>query len=432
MAALETDVRAIGESLETTALTNAGLNIDTIQHGWQQRHDQALAHHLQAGEDLKASHAALTVATKHRIATEATHGTGSAEYAAALTAYDRAVHTFKAQLPHYNAVRSGYDDQTRADMISLANAYRDTLATHRTLGGPLTTSDTSTKHASHTLNQAVSVYPTDWVDASNNHGPLKAKTTKGRAHYAQSAIQKVRVKQQRHWDTHSGPTPPPVRPGDSVVWDQDGPPDTNGSPTWRAYWARVRRDPDWRSGVSVSGKRPRGYTERIETLPDGTEITVWAQTQTRMGFGDITAEILVDKSDYHQAQDTPGLATAIHEFAHRSEHTNPALGKLEEAFLVRRTTNPDGTRQPLERYGSTRSRERVRPDAFTNRYVGKTYSHSADHTMTNGEHAPTHREVISCGMESLFAGSNGALIGVGNYTADPDMRHFILGTLATA
>ncbi len=36
------------------------------------------------------------------------------------------------------------------------------------------------------------------------------------------------------------------------------------------------------------------------------------------------------------------------------------------------------------------------------------------------------------GMESLFAGTNGGLIGVNSHDADPEMRDFILGTLVTA
>lgn len=63
--------------------------------------------------------------------------------------------------------------------------------------------------------------------------------------------------------------------------------------------------------------------------------------------------------------------------------------------------------------------EMARPDHFAAVYMGKHYDHG-------------HTEILSMGMESFFAGTNGGLIGVNAHEADPEMRDFILGVLATA
>lgn len=51
--------------------------------------------------------------------------------------------------------------------------------------------------------------------------------------------------------------------------------------------------------------------------------------------------------------------------------------------------------------------------------MGKHYDHG-------------YTEILSIGMESIFAGNNGGLAGVNTYKADLEMRDFILGVLATA
>jgi hypothetical protein len=41
-------------------------------------------------------------------------------------------------------------------------------------------------------------------------------------------------------------------------------------------------------------------------------------------------------------------------------------------------------------------------------------------------------EIVMVGMESLFTGTNGGLIGVGRSAPDREFRDFILGAVATA
>lgn len=101
-----------------------------------------------------------------------------------------------------------------------------------------------------------------------------------------------------------------------------------------------------------------------------------------------------------------------------------AIMGLEGEFLRRRTSFPDPANssgpmlreKPAPIYGG--SGEMARPDHFAEVYMGKEYPDG-------------YTEVLSMGMESLFAGSYGGLIGVNSHRADPEMRNFILGTLVT-
>jgi len=108
------------------------------------------------------------------------------------------------------------------------------------------------------------------------------------------------------------------------------------------------------------------------------------------------------------------------------EEVVPGVKDLERAFLVRRTTREDGTREePVALYGGRADenggQEMARPDSFVDAYIGKDY----------GVRGGDATEVLSMGTESLFAGTHGGLVGAGNYEADEDMRAFVLGMYAS-
>lgn len=113
------------------------------------------------------------------------------------------------------------------------------------------------------------------------------------------------------------------------------------------------------------------------------------------------------------------LAVAAHEFGHRCEHAMGRIGRLERAFLARRTGGGDPGRPaktvPLSSGG------RAWPDHFVDAYVGKIYSGT-----------PIYTEVLSVGMEALVGGRYGGLSGLGNQEPDHDHRAFVLGLLACA
>ena len=70
-------------------------------------------------------------------------------------------------------------------------------------------------------------------------------------------------------------------------------------------------------------------------------------------------------------------------------------------------------------------RELSTVDSFADAYMGKRYYRS------NGEENMRHYEVLSTGVEAIFHGEYGGLVGVGRVAADTDMRAFALGVLAT-
>lgn len=348
------------------------------------------------------------------------------------------------------AIQQGNDPTTQGQLKALAEGRIRALQEVRDMGGEtIEMNDNSSKRAAKVMAEVAEVYPTDWIRMSNATGDLRIKDTKGRAHYSSMRTQKTRkVMSERFvaygdeqpdggdwvrgvW-TGSGWTNPLENP--DAYEKYAGEADTEDSS--RVFWYRpafkTRRRWD---GKSVEGKPPRGWTEAFETNRDGEQIRVFRQPQYYMSTSDISAELTIDKDKpASQWQDTPGLGTAIHEFAHRCEHVNPAIGRLEQAFLERRTTDADGNREPLQNiYGS--SREKSRFDSFADKYMGKEYGTDQVTINVDGEKkrvAAIHREVLSTGMESLFAGAFGSLAGINGKTSDADMRSFVLGVLATS
>lgn len=175
----------------------------------------------------------------------------------------------------------------------------------------------------------------------------------------------------------------------------------------------------------LKGRAASGWEQHTYTDRDGVEQTVWrkpaTKTNTNREYG--IAELTIPKGEGRKGGPN---STATHELIHRCEDTNGSIPQMESAFLVRRTTNADGEREPLQRYYPDTPREKVRPDNFIDRYVGKEYGHGRFY------------EVMSVGTEAAFHGSHG---GFGK-TPDPRLRQpgredddhhaFVLGTYLTA
>ena len=111
-------------------------------------------------------------------------------------------------------------------------------------------------------------------------------------------------------------------------------------------------------------------------------------------------------------------ATTIHELSHRMEHSMPQIASLEESFIRRRTTTSDGKRERQVNVSGGSKAEAGWADSFPAAYMGRDYSDSKGH------------EVLSVGMESLFAGITGGFVGAGKYERDDECRSFVLGLLA--
>lgn len=102
---------------------------------------------------------------------------------------------------------------------------------------------------------------------------------------------------------------------------------------------------------------------------------------------------------------------ALHELAHRLEHTNLPVTKSEWLFWHSRTggeaTKPLSELIPGSGYNEA---ERARLDAFSDAYMGKTY----------GDNPNSAYELMSMGMENLMGGK---------YHIDKEYRRWLLGTL---
>ena len=131
------------------------------------------------------------------------------------------------------------------------------------------------------------------------------------------------------------------------------------------------------------------------------------------------SELTID-SDGTGFRGQAGYTTALHEFGHRVEHTGaPLIARMESTFLERRReVGEAGEREKLRSIYNT-GREYGYFDKFANKYMGKV-----------DDRSPA-REVLTTGMEALFGGNYGALMGTGGLRRDRDMRDFLLGLLAT-
>lgn len=310
-------------------------------------------------------------------------------------------------------------------------------------------SEDSHTDAVKSLKNALGYFPQSWVDASNaqqQNRELRIKRSKGRAHYSSSRGQNsfttktvaFIVQKPKDWEPD-----PHDRHGSEYI-------SLEGASEWvdprsgvvheNWYYAHKEGVRGW---VSVSytyhkgNDVPKGNWEKVEHYEEeyvsgqgmvrtGNMVTRYRKPKLRRGRASLTykAELTVSKDGYAMVGKDEGMRVAMHEFSHRVEHTTPIVTAYEDAFLKRRAghlPSPDGSHVEPEKLTSIYSgkTEMGFKDNFPSHYMGKVYNDD-------------YREILSMGMESLFAGTNGGLAGMGNHKADPDYKKFILGVLASS
>lgn len=176
---------------------------------------------------------------------------------------------------------------------------------------------------------------------------------------------------------------------------------------------------------ALKGRAASGWEQYTYTNRYGEEETCWrkpaTKTSTNREYG--IAELTIPKGEGRKGGPH---TTATHELIHRCEDTNDSIPQMESAFLVRRTTDADGEREPLQRYYRDLPKEKVRPDNFIDRYVGKEYPGGSFH------------EVMSVGSEASFHGTHGGFGKLSDPASrspqreDDDHHSFVLGTYLTA
>jgi hypothetical protein len=342
--------------------------------------------------------------------------------------------------------------KSSGDEASIEMTKANRLAQHeimkeiRELGGNAVVHERSNKDKVKILNEALEFFPKDWIDKSNETGSnLMVKKTTRRAHYTDGSSQKeYKVVKQGYLKTlDNGEEPDNTRYQSGwikVEADENGDVnyvDENGinhemyvgegktayyAPTWEYH-------SPYSHGYIPEGGKPKGRGWVSAVIQDSNfdyetkthtpfENTVWRRQVTRRNMVSIstTAELLIDGSIYSRDE---GKATAVHEFSHRVEAKDDHIGRIETAFIKRRTTLPDGTSEPSVRIYAKKD-EYGQPDNFVDNYMGKSYSHSSG----------KHWEVLSTGAEAVWAGAFGSFMGLGGYKPDTEHRNFVLGVFA--
>lgn len=316
-------------------------------------------------------------------------------------------------------------------------------------GSQLVVAENSHSKAARVLRDSLKHYPAAWVEGSNALSSetgvgLRVKdSTARRAHYNRAAGQKTANKRLRHgWTTQVSLTegvPAEVEAGGleatrwveaevhydglgepaAIVRDYDGVAvhrhsiDVNVPVGVKSWWVKVPMQTKFSDG------KPAGNGWRKHVVDGGT---VWTRlpVEKTMTVDKVQAEITITRGRSGAYNTDSGMSVAVHEFAHRVEDSVRGVRALEEAFLVKRARLHTPASENLLGIGSARSEELGYADSFPAHYMGKVYKSGS-------------RELLSCGMEMVFAGEYGAGVGAkDNVRPDGELRDFVLGLLATS
>lgn len=331
-----------------------------------------------------------------------------------------------------------------------AEEFRKIISEIRPLGGDIKVSETSAKKETKVMEEIASTYPTAWIEASNASNELRVKKTAGRAHYSHQREQKsfiVAPKISLHVKPEGWEPDPYDRHGGSGWFKVTAEKDEYGDSYYiepksgikysvnlnegETAWVAPRHEyfSAWNHNTKADGSPSgRGWEAcevKTSRYVDGEMVEemekTWRRPVTRrMQTQSVSmAELTIDNEQ--SGFGSNGYATALHEFAHRVETTGPDfLHTMQGEFLRRRTTDSNGEREKKQAIYGWSKRETGRFDNFADKYMGKEYMNTKNY------------EILSCGAEAVFAGKFGGLSGVGKYSADPDMKNFILGLWASA
>lgn len=315
-------------------------------------------------------------------------------------------------------------------------------------------SEDSHKDAVKSLKLALAYYPQSWVDASNAqhmNRELRIKRSTGRAHYSSM---KAQNKFTHRTEAYVIQKPHDWKPDPHDYYESQYI-DLKGEKTWtdpvsgivhssygrfgdtdpKSHWVSMTYEYSKSAGV------PKGdgweKVEHYETkyvsgegmVKTGEMVTRYRKPKTTRSRASSTymAELTVTKDSTVFVGNDKGMRVAMHEFAHRVEATSPYVTAYEEAFLKRRAghlSGADNSAVEPEKltsiYEGGKKKEMGYKDNFPTHYMGKVYSGS------------NYKEILSMGMESVFAGTNGGLAGLNNHKPDADYKKFILGVLASS
>jgi hypothetical protein len=440
-AKVELRVTALGKALAEEAEKRAGFNLQEFKDKYDvtsEELDEATETWVMAEDEMETVKAELESFDGDKESDEYKELKSNAEKT--FEDYTKAAAIYEAASAKDDAIRGAIHDE---QVAKLTAAYRGVIADLRDCGGEVEATDDSDPDALKVLQETVGThYPAEWLKASNEQNDrMRMIITENRAHYRDMADQDDLIGTENNpTDKVYGSffsTPVPVDKidkalellgEDAVV--MDGRPLLVNDDVCRMVQLphHLIFDPTIHPMKEDGTPNEEGWTFEHYIEPSTgavSENKKWVK-KTPLVEKVRRPQILV-KND---STSVNGQATAYHEFAHRVESVvaDGAIMRQEEAWLRRRTTNPEtGVREdnsaiyPRMPGQSMIDMEIGRRNSFFHHYVGKEYIGS------------NHREVLSMGAESIFAGTNSALMGLSDdVKADHDHKGFILGIFATA
>lgn len=456
---------ALGASVAARAEAHAGITAESVRTGMAARYNQLRREFEQkvekerelgvrAREELLARTEAARAEVREADQALSRAGIGDSEamnrYLSATVALDKAKAEVRAdtssvvyEFEQYSrelstdrlVLSSGVDDQAKQEMRALADGYQQALGEVRDMGGgTYTWHERSKKEAKVAFNETAEVFPTEWVEHSENHrsGSPIAKVQKSRAHYSGGHVEKIRkrVHKKNIRETYND------YEERALQLEYQGDParelrlvniDEYNTKRWEVLHYETRSY----LGEGYDPPRGRGWKKHAYIDYLGEEQDTWRRPKYEMETVEAVAVPEIKTSEgYAMVTGRSGtFATATHEMSHRFEATVPGISDLEQAFLQRRTTDPDTGQRTMFRIYPRRN-EYAYSGGFVSNYMGKRYLNN------DGSENRTYHELLSTGTEGLFGGNHGGLVGVGGdgtqHRSDHDMRAFVLGVLASA
>jgi hypothetical protein len=336
----------------------------------------------------------------------------------------------------------------------LAGAYQHVIAELREVGGEVPVHEGSDEAAVQVLQATVARhYPTDWLAHSRGTGPLRVDATEDRAMYAENSEVLPGEQEQQQvtgqsWfnygqDDAAGLQPVFERLPEATIFASISAP--QGPGINRVSWQEGFLDPydAETDGPLIEGKpagdgwvfesHPRGiFSKETEVATNTAELSEIAlrprwyreRRETAKKLSVLKLYVDPENESLERVKGTPEGA-AFHEFGHRIEHAFPKnlLARQEQAFLRRRAHQGNFKNQHQNLEALMSAPGELGHDAhMVNTYMAREYFTGKSY------------EVFATGIEALYGGSFGGLVGndSGFYTkGDNEHRGFILGALAT-
>ena len=313
--------------------------------------------------------------------------------------------------------------QAKDDRTKIAAGYLAALAELRPMGGFLNIQELSPANAVEIAGRAAQIYPTAWLSKSAEAGALTVKVSKRRAFHTNNGISADIVSAPP--TNYFGEWAPKGWLNRTYTLAEEGVGIAGPNPAYNRYemqnWEtstakKKPAGPDWEPLIE-GGVVYRGHREVIVAPGIG-----WRR-KARATIKGYSLTINPESNGINGKPD--GYAIAAHEIGHHMQETIPTISAMESEWISDRTRTSEGVSQrPRPRWSG--SRELVRADDFVDAYIGRVYkdNYGQESRIT---------EVLTVGVQAMFGGGYGGLIGNDGIKSkhDDDMRAFILGMMAS-